>query len=66
MEKSVVQYQTKMTEDYIKETCQIFRGRQEVGMAAADGQTEKYTLLCMIVSFMYVLSLNLSKKWDLY
>ena len=30
LKKSVAQYLTKMTEDYIKETCHIFRGCLEV------------------------------------
>ena len=41
LEKSVAGYWTKMTEDYTKETCHIFRGRLEVVVAAESGHTEK-------------------------
>ena len=41
LEKSVARYWAKMTEDYIKETCHLFRGRLEVVLAAYGGHTEK-------------------------
>ena len=34
LKKSVARYWTKMTEDYIEETCHIFRGRLDVVVAA--------------------------------
>ena len=34
LENSVARYRTKMTKDYIKEVCHIFRGRMEVVVAA--------------------------------
>lgn len=41
LKKSIVRSWTKMTEDYIKKTCQAFRGRLEAVVAAKGGHIEK-------------------------